>query len=363
MAAAGPTTLGLSILHHDHVPCRWLEVDQSDEAARLLEVAARRAGGRPPRRVGIAAPPRSARRRARPEHRADPAATTSASSAPAGQPGGRSCATYEGLEMMIVERDAPGGPGRAEHVDRGAPRLPRPSGADSPPRGRRGVSDEAEIVLARDVDFGPAVPCAPSLLDGFGRRRGPALPGGRRVSFISAPGSTARRPPASTTAPARARRRGTAARTCTSSARPTWAGTTMLLNFAQFTAKVRAHHRAPLWRRPCTVPRDPHQRRAQHQGPLRRDRRPAATGASKASRSATGRTGGVDDVATGSVFIFIGPPAPATELARGRARPAPVRADRARTCPRPHVAARRGSVRAGDQRARRLHHQRSVVAR
>ena len=119
-----------TFLARNHVPYRWYDVERDAEAQRLRDLAA---GGS--RRPAARARPRR-RRRCAPRRRSTWRARSGCAPRAeqplydvcivGGGPAGLAAAVYaasEGLSTVIVEREAPGRPGRAERGDRELPRA------------------------------------------------------------------------------------------------------------------------------------------------------------------------------------------------------------------------------------------------
>lgn len=164
-----------SFLAHNHVPYRWLEVGQSDEAALLLEIAGARVDDLP-----VVALPDGAVLRA-PTHveLADALGLHTTAERPlydlcivGAGPAGLAAAVYaasEGLETVVVERDAPGGQaGQSASIEN---YLGFPKGLSGADLTHRAVAQAsrfgAEMVLAREVvGFETRGPVRAVLLDG-----------------------------------------------------------------------------------------------------------------------------------------------------------------------------------------------------
>jgi len=148
-----------SFLAHNHVPYRWLEVGQSDEATLLLDLA-----GAGVEDLPVAALPNGATLRA-PTHvqLADALGLHTTAERPlydlcivGAGPAGLAAAVYaasEGLETVVVERDAPGGQaGQSASIEN---YLGFPKGLSGAELTHRAVAQAsrfgAEMVLARDV--------------------------------------------------------------------------------------------------------------------------------------------------------------------------------------------------------------------
>jgi thioredoxin reductase (NADPH) len=146
-----------TFLTHNHVPYRWLEVDQGDEAARLLEVAG--AGELPV----VVLPDGTALRCPTTVELADALGLRTRAEKPlydlcivGAGPAGLAAAVYaasEGLQTVVVERDAPGGQaGQSASIEN---YLGFPKGLSGAELTHRAVAQAArfgaEMVLARDV--------------------------------------------------------------------------------------------------------------------------------------------------------------------------------------------------------------------
>ena len=164
-----------SFLAHNHVPYRWLEVDQGDEATRLLELA-----GTDSQRLPVVALPdggclsapssvelaNALGLRTRAERPLYDLCIVGAG------PAGLAAAVYaasEGLDTVVVERDAPGGQaGQSASIEN---YLGFPNGLSGADLTHRAVAQAsrfgAEMVLARDVvGFETRGPVHAVLLDG-----------------------------------------------------------------------------------------------------------------------------------------------------------------------------------------------------
>lgn len=162
-----------TFLTHNHVPYRWLEVDKSDEAARLLEVAGE--GELPV----IALPDGAVLRSPTTIELADALGLSTRATQPlydlcvvGAGPAGLAAAVYaasEGLQVVVVERDAPGGQaGQSASIEN---YLGFPKGLSGADLTHRAVAQAsrfgAEMVLARDVvGFETRGPVRAVLLDG-----------------------------------------------------------------------------------------------------------------------------------------------------------------------------------------------------
>ncbi|WP_457205629.1 FAD-dependent oxidoreductase [Nocardioides sp. P5_C9_2] len=164
-----------SFLAHNHVPYRWLEVGQSEEATRLLGLAGAGADDLPvvalPDGVALRAPTTVALAdalglRTRAERQLYDLCIVGAG------PAGLAAAVYaasEGLQTVVVERDAPGGQaGQSASIEN---YLGFPKGLSGADLTHRAVAQAsrfgAEMVLARDVvGFETRGPVRAVLLDG-----------------------------------------------------------------------------------------------------------------------------------------------------------------------------------------------------
>ncbi len=164
-----------SFLAHNHVPYRWLEVGQSDEATRLLDLAGAGVDDLPvvalPDGVALRAPTTVALAdalglRTRAEQQLYDLCIVGAG------PAGLAAAVYaasEGLQTVVVERDAPGGQaGQSASIEN---YLGFPNGLSGADLTHRAVAQAArfgaEMVLARDVvGFETRGPVRAVLLDG-----------------------------------------------------------------------------------------------------------------------------------------------------------------------------------------------------
>lgn len=162
-----------TFLTHNHVPYRWLEVDQSDEATRLLEVAGE--GELPV----VALPDGSVLRSPAPAELATALGLSTRATKPlydlcvvGAGPAGLAAAVYaasEGLQVVVVERDAPGGQaGQSASIEN---YLGFPKGLSGADLTHRAVAQAsrfgAEMVLARDVvGFETRGPVRAVLLEG-----------------------------------------------------------------------------------------------------------------------------------------------------------------------------------------------------
>lgn len=164
-----------SFLAHNHVPYRWLEVGQSDEAQRLLEVAGAGPGDLPV----VALPDGGLLRAPATVQLADALGLRTTAQKPlydlcivGAGPAGLAAAVYaasEGLQTVVVERDAPGGQaGQSASIEN---YLGFPKGLSGAELTHRAVAQAsrfgAEMVLARDVvGFETRGPVRAVLLDG-----------------------------------------------------------------------------------------------------------------------------------------------------------------------------------------------------
>jgi thioredoxin reductase (NADPH) len=164
-----------SFLAHNHVPYRWLEVDQSDEAATLLEITDAGMDDLPV----VALPDGSTLRAPTHIELADALGLHTTADKPlydlcivGAGPAGLAAAVYaasEGLQTVVVERDAPGGQaGQSASIEN---YLGFPKGLSGADLTHRAVAQAtrfgAEMVLARDVvGFETRGPARAVLLDG-----------------------------------------------------------------------------------------------------------------------------------------------------------------------------------------------------
>ena len=162
-----------TFLTHNHVPYRWLEVDQTDEATRLLELAG---DGELP---VVALPDGSVLRSPTPTELATALGLSTRATRPlydlcvvGAGPAGLAAAVYaasEGLQVVVVERDAPGGQaGQSASIEN---YLGFPNGLSGADLTHRAVAQAsrfgAEMVLARDVvGFETRGPVRAVLLEG-----------------------------------------------------------------------------------------------------------------------------------------------------------------------------------------------------
>ena len=309
-----------TFLARNHVPYRWLDVERDEEAARLLDLADAGADDLPLVLVPDGEPLRSpthrgARRRARAAHPAEqPLYDLCIVGA---GPAGLAAAVYaasEGLQTVVVERDAPGGQaGQSASIEN---YLGFPKGLSGADLTHRAVAQAArfgaEMVLARDVvglrdprpgarraarRFGghrgargrssrPASPTAGS------RRRGSTALGGRGVYYGASASEAVQCEGEDVYVVGAANSAGQAA-----------------LNFARY-AKRRGHARAGRHARgiDVAVPRQPHHGRVEHRGAAadRGRRRPRRRTTSRRSPSPTGPPGPRRRSPTSWLFVFIG---------------------------------------------------------
>jgi len=164
-----------TFLAHNHVPYRWLEVDQSEEATRLLELAGASLEDLPV----VALPDGAALRSPTTVELADALGLRTRAEKPlydlcivGAGPAGLAAAVYaasEGLATVVVERDAPGGQaGQSASIEN---YLGFPKGLSGADLTHRAVAQAArfgaEMVLARDVvGFETRGPVRAVLLDG-----------------------------------------------------------------------------------------------------------------------------------------------------------------------------------------------------
>ena len=164
-----------TFLTHNHVPYRWLEVDQSEEATRLLELAGASVDDLPV----VALPDGAALRSPTTIELADALGLRTRAEKPlydlcivGAGPAGLAAAVYaasEGLATVVVERDAPGGQaGQSASIEN---YLGFPKGLSGADLTHRAVAQAArfgaEMVLARDVvGFETRGPVRAVLLDG-----------------------------------------------------------------------------------------------------------------------------------------------------------------------------------------------------
>jgi thioredoxin reductase (NADPH) len=164
-----------SFLAHNHVPYRWLEVDQGDEAARLLDLAGAGVDDLPV----VALPDGAALRAPTSVELADALGLRTQAQRElydlcivGAGPAGLAAAVYaasEGLQTVVVERDAPGGQaGQSASIEN---YLGFPKGLSGADLTHRAVAQAsrfgAEMVLARDVvGFETRGPVRAVLLEG-----------------------------------------------------------------------------------------------------------------------------------------------------------------------------------------------------
>jgi thioredoxin reductase (NADPH) len=164
-----------SFLAHNHVPYRWLEVDQSDEATRLLDLAGAGVDDLPV----VALPDGAALRAPTSVELADALGLRTQAQRElydlcivGAGPAGLAAAVYaasEGLQTVVVERDAPGGQaGQSASIEN---YLGFPKGLSGADLTHRAVAQAsrfgAEMVLARDVvGFETRGPVRAVLLEG-----------------------------------------------------------------------------------------------------------------------------------------------------------------------------------------------------
>lgn len=172
---SGRTVEVKTFLAHNHVPYRWLEVDQTEEATRLLELAGAGADELPV----VALPDGLALRSPTTVELANALGLRTRPEKPlydlcivGGGPAGLAAAVYaasEGLSTVVVERDAPGGQaGQSASIEN---YLGFPKGLSGADLTHRAVAQAsrfgAEMVLARDVvGFETRGPVRAVLLDG-----------------------------------------------------------------------------------------------------------------------------------------------------------------------------------------------------
>ena len=164
-----------TFLVHNHVPYRWLEVGQSDEASLLLDLAGAGADDLPV----VALPDGAVLRAPTQVELADSLGLRTRAERPlydlcivGAGPAGLAAAVYaasEGLQTVVVERDAPGGQaGQSASIEN---YLGFPKGLSGADLTHRAVAQAsrfgAEMVLARDVvGFETRGPVRAVLLDG-----------------------------------------------------------------------------------------------------------------------------------------------------------------------------------------------------
>ena len=164
-----------TFLTHNHVPYRWLEVDQGEEAERLLELSGATVDDLPL----VALPDGDALRSPTTVELAEALGLRTRADQPlydlcivGAGPAGLAAAVYaasEGLQTVVVERDAPGGQaGQSASIEN---YLGFPKGLSGADLTHRAVAQAArfgaEMVLARDVTgFETRGPVRAVLLDG-----------------------------------------------------------------------------------------------------------------------------------------------------------------------------------------------------
>ncbi|WP_322937109.1 FAD-dependent oxidoreductase [Nocardioides bizhenqiangii] len=164
-----------TFLVHNHVPYRWLEVGQSDEASLLLDLA----GAGPDDLPVVALPDGAVLQAPTQVELADALGLRTRAERPlydlcivGAGPAGLAAAVYaasEGLQTVVVERDAPGGQaGQSASIEN---YLGFPKGLSGADLTHRAVAQAsrfgAEMVLARDVvGFETRGPVRAVLLDG-----------------------------------------------------------------------------------------------------------------------------------------------------------------------------------------------------
>ncbi|KRF34932.1 FAD-dependent oxidoreductase [Nocardioides sp. Soil805] len=189
-----------SFLAHNHVPYRWLEVDQSEEATRLLDLA----GAGPDDLPVVALPDGVALRAPSTVALADALGLRTSAERQlydlcivGAGPAGLAAAVYaasEGLLTVVVERDAPGGQaGQSASIEN---YLGFPKGLSGADLTHRAVAQAArfgaEMVLARDVvGFETRGPVRAVLLDGSSDIEARAVLVASGVSYrrLDAPGA------------------------------------------------------------------------------------------------------------------------------------------------------------------------------
>jgi len=188
-----------SFLTHNHVPYRWLEVDQGEEAQRLLDLV----GAGPADLPVVALPDAGHLRSPTIVELADALGLPTRARRPlydlcivGAGPAGLAAAVYaasEGLQTVVVERDAPGGQaGQSASIEN---YLGFPKGLSGADLTHRAVAQAsrfgAEMVLARDVvGFETRGPVRAVLLDGSVDIEARAIVVASGVSYrrIEAPG-------------------------------------------------------------------------------------------------------------------------------------------------------------------------------
>ena len=188
-----------TFLTHNHVPYRWLEVDQSEEAERLLELSGAAVDDLPL----VALPDGDALRSPTTVELAEALGLRTRADQPlydlcivGAGPAGLAAAVYaasEGLQTVVVERDAPGGQaGQSASIEN---YLGFPKGLSGADLTHRAVAQAArfgaEMVLARDVTgFETRGPVRAVLLDGSAAIEARAVLVATGVSYrrLEAPG-------------------------------------------------------------------------------------------------------------------------------------------------------------------------------
>ncbi len=188
-----------TFLTHNHVPYRWLEVDQSEEAERLLELSGAAVDDLPL----VALPDGEALRSPTTVELAEALGLRTRADQPlydlcivGAGPAGLAAAVYaasEGLRTVVVERDAPGGQaGQSASIEN---YLGFPKGLSGADLTHRAVAQAArfgaEMVLARDVTgFETRGPVRAVVLDGSAAIEARAVLVATGVSYrrLEAPG-------------------------------------------------------------------------------------------------------------------------------------------------------------------------------
>ena len=188
-----------TFLTHNHVPYRWLEVDQGEEAERLLELSGAAVDDLPL----VALPDGEALRSPTTVELAEALGLRTRADQPlydlcivGAGPAGLAAAVYaasEGLQTVVVERDAPGGQaGQSASIEN---YLGFPKGLSGADLTHRAVAQAArfgaEMVLARDVTgFETRGPVRAVLLDGSAAIEARAVLVATGVSYrrLEAPG-------------------------------------------------------------------------------------------------------------------------------------------------------------------------------
>jgi thioredoxin reductase (NADPH) len=188
-----------TFLAHNHVPYRWLEVDQGEDAALLLELAGAGHDDLPV----VALPDGEALRSPTTVELAEALGLRTRAEQPlydlcivGAGPAGLAAAVYaasEGLQTVVVERDAPGGQaGQSASIEN---YLGFPKGLSGADLTHRAVAQAArfgaEMVLARDVTgFETRGPVRAVLLDGSAAIEARAVLVATGVSYrrLEAPG-------------------------------------------------------------------------------------------------------------------------------------------------------------------------------